>query len=313
MADLNPRGDERGQLVLVGAVVLAVTFIGLAIVVNSAIFSENLATRGDVPGSGEALDYRYEVEQGIGEIVETVNANESRDPTLIENSVENISAQGGLQQARSGRVVSISYVDDEDGNRLAQDTPDVLSANNTKTLATSVSKTRNVQLNFTRNITDGTGSFELIAQESSGSSFWNMTVDPSTSGDNTLRVELNNTAGVTRSGTCEFGSDTPSVDVTGATIDGERCQALVRNGTGEPLWFAADIQGSSDYEIRFENGDEFNGTYSMTMNEGISDFDPNALDNDDNVVYSVTVDLSYSTSAVRYETEIEVAPGEVPP
>jgi len=309
MADLNPRGDDRGQLILVGAVVLAVTFIGLAIVVNSAIFSENLATRGDVPGSGEALDYRYEVEQGVGEIVETVNANESKDLSQIENSiessVENISSQAGFQQARSGRVLSLSYNGRERGKRIVQNDSGPLSENSTKILASSVTKTRNVHLNFTDNISSATitGDFELIVQDSSGTSFWNMTVDAS--GDNSLTVEVNDTGVVTGPETCEFESDTPSIDITGASIDGERCQALVRNGTGEPLWFAAGISG---YEIRFETGDQYNGTYSMIVDDGASPSDPS-----ENVVYSVTVGFDYATSDVRYETEIEVAPGEVPP
>lgn len=311
MAHLSREGtDDRGQIILVAAVVLAVTFVGLALVVNSAIFSENLATRGDVPGSSEALDYRYEVEQGVGEIMETVNANETAGETELRNSVQNISAQGGFQQARSGRVVEVSYVDEEDGIRLAQDAPGELSSTTTSTLAEDIDEARNFQLNFTEDISGAMDNFKLIVEEdTTNGTFWNMTVDQSAQ---ELEIEINDTSTATAIGPerCALGSNTPLIDVTGATVDGETCQALVRNGTGEPFWFAAGIQNSSGYEIRFEEGDNYNGTYSLIVDDGATAVDATK---DYDVLYSVTVELNYRTSQVRYETEIEVAPGEVPP
>ena len=47
MRDHTTGGADRAQLILVGALALAVTLVGIALVLNSAIFAENLATRSN--------------------------------------------------------------------------------------------------------------------------------------------------------------------------------------------------------------------------------------------------------------------------
>ena len=49
MADVTARFERRdsarGQLLLLGGIVLAMMFVGIALVLNGSIFAENLATR----------------------------------------------------------------------------------------------------------------------------------------------------------------------------------------------------------------------------------------------------------------------------
>jgi len=314
MARLNgnePRATEcerarRGQLLLVGGIVLALTFIALAIVVNSAIFTENLATRGDVPGAEGAIEYRHETVQAVGGILAAVNDDESIEPDTIEPAVENISVQGGLQQSRQGRVVNITYLDRESGVRVANnsmgDFTD-LSGNEDWTIAEDVSTTRNVQFEFE----SPGGNFRVVLNETDSNSYWNMTVIDS----DELRVEVNQAGEPPRSGTCQTAGDLSTVDVTGATVNGAVCQALEREGTGEPLWFGYELD---EYNIEFENADEADGNYSMILKDTTSlAVDETELDNDGDAVYSVSVTYQYRTSAVRYGTEVRVAPGEAPP
>ncbi|MEF8907354.1 MAG: hypothetical protein V5A13_05805, partial [Haloarculaceae archaeon] len=69
MAGLTPPGGhgpssgtdpdrDRGQIILVTAFALAVAFVALSVVINGAIFTQNLATRGDTAGGGDALQQR---------------------------------------------------------------------------------------------------------------------------------------------------------------------------------------------------------------------------------------------------------------
>lgn len=312
MARLNgsePRATEceqarRGQLLLVGGIVLALTFIALAIVVNSAIFTENLATRGDVPGAEGAIEYRHETVQAVGGILAAVNDNESIGPDTIEPAVENISVQGGLQQSRQGRVVNITYLDRESGVRVADNSSGDFtdpSGNTTWTVAEDVSMTRNVQFEFE----SLRGNFTVVLNETDSSSYWNMTVTK----DNNLTVEVNQAGESPRSGTCQTAGNLSTVDVTGATVNGAACQALEREGTGEPLWFGYELD---EYNIEFENATAADGDYSMIVGD-TANVDEAEFDNDDGAVYSVSVTYRYRTSAVRYETEVRVAPGEAPP
>ena len=62
MADVT--GRERGQILLVASLVVATSFVGLALVVNGAIHAENLSTRetsGDDPNA-KAVIYGADVD-----------------------------------------------------------------------------------------------------------------------------------------------------------------------------------------------------------------------------------------------------------
>lgn len=310
MADITEERSDRAQLILVAAIVLAVTFIGLAIVVNSAIFSENLATRGDVPGSDEALDFQYEVNQNVGELVESINENESYAKEDIEGAVESFQLQSAIQQSRRGGTVNVQYLSDTDGQRVAQEESGPLQNEmGNLTVAENVDDARNIQFDF-ENID---GEFDFIAKDSEQKN-WTMTVD-----EDRIMVEIA-TDGNFRSDTCDVdASDGLTIDVTRATVDGDRCQALERTGEGESLWFAANIE--NDYTIEFEGGDSVEGTYSMILQQDANPFPDPDLDPvddlsaivDDDIAYSVEIQYEYRTHAVQSKTVIRVAPGEVPP
>ena len=99
MANLSE--DDRGQLILVGAFIIAAAFIVLALVVNSAIFTENLATRDDVPGSQDALEFRDEVHQGVSNVIEGTNQNNGQTETDAEESVTEVGVLTGVEIGRA--------------------------------------------------------------------------------------------------------------------------------------------------------------------------------------------------------------------
>jgi hypothetical protein len=84
---------------------------------------------------------------------------------------------------------------------------------------------------------------------------------------------------------------------------------------GTKMWLGAGVD--DPYRIEFVNGYDINGTYSFVL--GGSASQGNGLENGKNsddpyynsAFYSVTVSYEFYTSAVGYETDIRVAPGEV--
>jgi len=319
------KADERGQIILIAAFILAIAFVVLALVVNSAIFTENLATRDDVAGSHDALQYRQEVVRSLGNNIETVNDNTSLALTGAEDSVTNISVQGGLQQSSLGRVVNVSFESRTDGLKLAQDNGSRaftnVSSTTDWTVAQSVSNTRNFQITVTDFSTlvdiGGAGTpFTLAANDTGSTEQWNMTIRGNTSGDNNIKIKVETSSGA--SATCEENDVGASavVDVTAGTVAGEPCLALrkLQNPSGTEMWFAAGI---SSYDIEFENGNAIQGTYSFIIdgspgpgfNFGSPPDEPYTLV----AIYSMTVEYAYHTTSVVYETELEIAPEEVPP
>jgi len=340
VADLIPgsrREGERGQLLLIGAFIIAVSFVVLALVVNSAIFTENLATRDEVAGSGDALEYRQEVARSGGDVVTEINQNNSIATSDQEDKLEinlgHINTQSGLQQSAQGRIIEVENgsIVTESGIKVAQDT----SRSFSNTSATSdfpvlvddwvvvenVENTRNLRMNITdlSLLVSPTNPqpFELEIENSSAS--WNMTIAYNDVTDLVTVTVESPTHGSPEECT-RTATDFITIDVTRGTVGGEPCHALSRTTDGTPMWFGLD----GEYDIKFNNYDNIEGTYSFIIDDG--DFDDENFgdggsnpDDDDHdpyfrdAIYNVTVPFNYYTEDVGYETEIRIAPGEVPP
>ena len=121
MAHLS--GDRRGQLLLVTGLVLALVFIGLALVINSAIFTENLASRGEIAGSDGALSARAAVETNAEKAIERANYynksdSESETVDTFNRSLRNVSTQSEYVAATSGTLLNATYVGHRFGTRV---------------------------------------------------------------------------------------------------------------------------------------------------------------------------------------------------
>ena len=114
MADLSRRG-RRGQILLITAFVLAVLFVGLALVMNSVIYSENLATRADTTTSQPIL-HANSMETGTEDVIRYINEHNT-SPSLtdysplrtdLEEAFENISDISSRHSLRDGQVTNDS-------------------------------------------------------------------------------------------------------------------------------------------------------------------------------------------------------------
>jgi len=324
VADLRPR-DERGQILLIAAFTLAVIFVALALVVNSAIFTENLASQGEVAGSSEALTYQHQVRQSVTEAMAYANRYRYSNPTSsVQASVDALSEQGAHQQATGGQLVHVGYEGSRSGWRIADNTSGGSTFENESVpvsdqnwqLAESVDRTRDLEITITdESVLSGTkaSAFTLEANEST-SEIWELRLW-STGGE--VVVDVETASG--RSGECRVPTGSPvEIDVTRGLVDGQRCHALTRNGTGgDRMWWGTGV--SSPYDIWIKNGDQIRGNYSMILRGGSHTGDglvdgPDSGDDPfrTDAMYSATVEYLFRTSQVTYETEIEVAPGETP-
>jgi len=308
VADLTASARDRGQVILVAAFALAVTLVALALVLNSAIYTENLATRTESGGATEALSYRSAVQDNVGAILERANDDETGSRSAIESDVrggvadyDTFSAQ---QLARSGRIATLAYAGETNGRRVWQSTAGTFT-NTTGaenwTVASDVDNTRRFRIEIT-----DTGA--LATKGSAGDEFRVNATDPATGeewwlnvtttgGGSDLFVGVRNGTG--RAGcTVGYGSEPVWVNVTAGTVAGQRCEALT---------FAEDVDDG--YEIGYENATEIRGTYSLTIDSaGASDVGD--APDDASVIYAVFVDLVYETPELEYETTVRVAPGE---
>ena len=336
MAHLS--GDDRGQILLVAAFALAVIFVAMALVVNSAIFTENLASRGETSGSEGALSMRADVSASVGDGIEAANRNNNSSEAALTGavraSVANISVQTGHQSARSGRVVDVSYdsarpgvriyrSDDsnftnaagDEAYRLVGDVPRVDDANGTRAFVIEASDIA---------ATDNSSAFEISAQDSSAGGnqhSWRARIWDA--GSDTVHVRtLKNDSGTTVVEDCEVRNDSPgtavTIDVTGGTIDGEECDALATGPSGGNFHFGAGTgvtPGTSDtYNISVANADNIEGSFSLVVYQGATALtlptDSSDGPSSSDALYDVTVRYTHYTTDLRYETDVRVAPGE---
>lgn len=313
----NPgaKPDSRGQLMLVTALSLAILFVTLALILNTAIFTENLATRsGDIGGGTDAVRYHDAARNGVGGVIGYVNAHnhtsESSLQSNLSNGVDAFRNHSARLFADGDRAVETTLTGTNDGSRIAQNNDSRSFTNQTGnatdwTLVEDVENARAVEINVTDNssLQDAGSGKEFTLVLNDGSNTWRLNVTKES--DSTF-VGIENHTDTFK---CNAISATPLIDVTAGTIDGEPC---------EGLRFADGLEGS--YDIRFENGDNVTGTFSIVVNDTAPvenvDTDNDLVAHGDgnpfatHAVYSANVTVVYQTPRLYYEAAIRVAPEE---
>lgn len=122
----NVIDDDRAQIILITALVLAVIFVALALVVNSAIYTENLSTRASGAESQHVLEERattdLSVTRAIGEANAAYPAATDVEPirdeilTISESQFDSLR----LESARFGRILNVEITSTTEGSHVQQ-------------------------------------------------------------------------------------------------------------------------------------------------------------------------------------------------
>jgi len=123
------RGGEksRAQLILVGAVALAVALASIALVLNASIYAENLATRANQDEPARISALQQEAATGTAEAMhhhhhDTVShSNYSELKTQLAASLRTWSTLQVQDSAREGRFIDAEAKSMTDGTRVVQD------------------------------------------------------------------------------------------------------------------------------------------------------------------------------------------------
>ncbi len=298
MADLS----DRGQLILIAGFALAVTFVGLAVVLNSVIYTENLATRSESTTS-DPVSHARSIDAGTVDLLESVNEyNVSQSPsydalrTNLSRGFANLSEITTIQQLVTGQVVNDSLGSTYEGTWIVQtdETRDFTNDSDDIewSLVEQADGARSFRV-FVANTSelDGNSSFTVEATDANGST-WNMSIEPET---------------VNGSGfSCDFGSvSSVWVNVSRGTVGGDRCSGL---GFGSTIGQISNVSFSQAANIQ--------GTYRLLANKSMADV--NSFDFGSNTtspftrraIYGATVDVDFERENLVYRTTLRVIPGE---
>lgn len=306
--DGDERRRSRGQLILVGGLVVAIGLVALVLLLNTVLFAENVATRGIAPGGDRAADHAAFAEHAGTAILEAEDrpASEPADwPTArgnVEADVERVgelATNRSLQRHRAYTTLSVN--DSTRGAALVQNASGEFRSDDGSENWTLSRGTDGIR-RFTTTVDAGEMTTDAFAVEIEGD------------GSTTWRAEVNATSGdevrVTAVGsTCNSSASAATIDWTAGTL-------------GDCSFpFAVDASGAAlegPLTLRFVNGSNGHGTYFLVVeNSGGAVVDANfgAAGSGQSprqypVVYSLFIDALYDDLDVTYETTVRVAPGE---
>ncbi|MFB6252624.1 MAG: hypothetical protein ABEI27_13250 [Halobellus sp.] len=315
MADLNGvrrggAGTDRGQLLLVGALSLAVLFVALALLLNTAIYTGNLATREAGIGGTEAVEYVSASQDGGIAAIESVNRrNASSHATLYTALRETMAAwddTAAHHRAVNGDAADVDVVGTTNGTRIRQRDANrnfsSVGGAPDWTVVDGAMGIRSIrfEVDAARLKTGPTNSFRMDVSSADGtrslSLYNNSTDDP--------RALIDGPAGTA---TCPAGSapgGTFVVDVANGSVGGASCPALTR---------LDDTSGT--VTVEYADGDVAGGRYSIVVNGTSSSLSlpglasPGTGDPDwTDAVYAASIRVSYRTPQMEYTTTVEVVP-----
>jgi hypothetical protein len=325
-------------LFLVAAMALSLVFVVLALILNSAIYTENLATRQSEVGSADEVTVlRESVQTGLGGLMDHVNRNGGDDgfgdrDADFQVGVANWTRQEGYFSALSGHDTSVEYGDAREGTRVVDDddTTAFVPRDGSTTAWTVATDVKIRRFRMAVNASEFPGSFTDTTVESALGSLsstgpFMVEIDDGTS---TWIVAVyddgSDTAVTVKDGsafyTCKTGASTAVVDLTAGTVGGTTCPALER------------IDPEGPVAVEYHNPDQIVGTWMLTVDRPEPSF-RSAVNYDENTthcgnsvyedgpgsgvpytteaVYSSTVRMTYADPNVEFSSDVRVARGEI--
>jgi len=326
----DSRRDDRGQLLLVGGISIALVIVGGVVLLNGMMFTNTIGSHGNQDAVSEAERTIGTMESDLQDLTSRVRADVS--PENFESALrENITAYT-RQYTNLNYDNGIVYVDATLNETLTDDSL-VVSQNasagpptvptgggsdvpsfedNTGTddwdLARNASEVRrfNVTLQKYPGINPGGATntdaeFTVLVSENESSDFWAVRFNQT--GGGVRQLTIWNSSG--RQRTITEGSVLPPtgdvpVDIRGGTVNGNDVPQLV---------FTDELD--APYDVRYENAGpnafRGGGTYRLATNSSYqpgteSDTHPNVADSLD----SVAVNLTYQRPELRYERTVRL-------
>jgi hypothetical protein len=320
MADVRERsraGDrerDRGQLILVTGLAVAVTLVALVLLLNTVIYTQNLATRGTGVDHGEAVAFRGETVSGVGAVVDAENREGYDDWESVNGSVRDAVARyDNLSTRYSAERGTIADVEEDslalsEGTILSQtdDSRTFTSASGDTDwlLAENVSSVRRFRATVAgENLSEGpSGAFAIrLVSESDTRQFY-------VYNDSEDAIAVSNDVDGSAPEGCTASGPEATVDLTTGTVGGTDCPEL-----DYPA-------GSDEYNVTIASGGEVTGTYELTVGlppgdskvktEAFADPDEDSAPRWGHAVYDAVFDVHFETATLEFHTRVRVAPGE---
>lgn len=317
MADLTRRAD-RGQLLIVAAIGLAILLTALALTLNTAVYAEIHVSETDDSGheQRDVIRYQESVRRAVAGMIASDAGNITTESGLRSN-ITNWNALTKPEYARDGVATDASLTDVTVENRITQNetrTFEDQSGASNWTVASNVSDVDEYETEIQAEGLAGTDDcaskeecFTLTVDDDGDT--WQMFVYTSP-GNETVEVDVETADG--SNDNCKAEASSASVNVTGGMFIGE-------NGTECSFEsFTQDDQLDPPYTLQYSSASTVSGTYTLTVTgevvEGsIEDddrYDTTGSPQIDPEILAANVSVEYRSPDATYQSQIRVVPGD---
>ncbi|WP_049970454.1 DUF7261 family protein [Haladaptatus cibarius] len=290
--------DDRGQLLLVGAVVIAISLVAVVVVLNTVLYTENVTNSEPIATTGDARDIALVVGGDIEPVVHRTNYAERHDSVaesrtaVAESIAEYETLLGVTVTRRTPASLHVEVSNRTVGTGVEHDSGTFVDAENESnwTLARSADARRYLlSVNRSSLATTDSDAFRIDIED--GTENWNLSVLRQDD-DVVLRTDGSTVAA---SSTC--------------TVTSERVRIDIKNGSAAGCSFPFTDGVGDDYDITYENGANASGTYSMLFNGTDAEIPPSSVNSGSSespylthAVYELDARLTYTTPELTYRT-----------
>lgn len=266
------RMNDRGQILLIGAITIAVTFLSLAIVLNGSLHTPSIAAEAsdDVTGT-ELEEVRDTIRQEAGELIQTANTATLSDPAkFVEQNVTQLGNSLESYFARKDVALSVGEPNARPGQSVSK----------TVTNTTNSTQYNNIEVRL----------FNVNSIELGHSDTVNFTFDDAGATNhvvqiNETHIDYNPPA---PGQTCPHGG---WVGITNATTGNGPCQSLE---------FVENLSGNYRITVEENVSDIGSLTYNFISRNTTSG----------DLIYDVKFPIEYRSPTVAYNATMIIAPGE---
>ena len=256
--------SDRGQILVIVGLLIAVMLVALALVLNAAIFTENLSTR-ETTDSEEPSAYAANTGSTVADVYNRTNDNDTRKAvkakTSFNESLETWADSRSDTAAENGALFEADWTTHV-GWRLEQDedrsfTPADGDSKTEWTVADGVQNISAFELNVKRTkLYNGADTAAFYVFLSDGTDTWKVFVYRNGGGDIVVSAD-----DPTTTPQCTRPTDRAVIDVRGGTVAGTNCTAL-------NLPTSLDGELSIEFRnVQATGGPErVNGTYTLIVN-----------------------------------------------
>ena len=287
------RDADRGQLLLVSGLVVAVSLVALVVLLNASIYGENVATRGVEAADGEALEVRAAVVEETGARLDAANRDGSTSDADVEAGVGAIDRNLTARYASRGGIAAVDLLDTTSGQYLTGPVND-------STTITEVDRIRAFSVANESDLpsTEATA-FTVVLNDTAANTTHEVYLYEN--GGDAVVARGENGSTPTERCRCPASGEPVALDLTGDRLGGAPCPAVWPEALSD--------ESDGPFDIRFENADGVDAEATATVGTDANPESDTALTVRD-AVYAATVEFRYRTADLWFETPIRVAPGE---